>query len=90
MYWHMLVRAIGRNQGVFDFGRTTEGSNTFRFKKQWGAIPEPAEWQYYLRNGSKGEMRLDNPRYQRFIALWKRLPIAITRMVGPAIVRTIP
>jgi hypothetical protein len=90
MYWQLLERAIGRRQAVFDFGRSTVDSNTFRFKKQWGAAPEPATWQSYERTGSAGDVRPDNPRYQRWIGLWKRLPVSLTRLLGPAIVRGIP
>ena len=90
MYWHLLVRAVERRQEVFDFGRSGEDSTTYRFKKQWGATPSPAEWQYYLRKGGIKDMRPDNPRYGRLIAIWKRLPVALTRWIGPHIVRGIP
>ncbi len=90
MYWHLLERAIQRRQRIFDFGRSTRDSNTFRFKKQWGATPSPSEWQYYIRKGAVGEMRPDNPKYQRLIRVWQRLPVFLTRWVGPVIVRGIP
>jgi len=90
MYWHLLERAVQRGQDVFDFGRSSEGGPTHRFKKQWGASASPAEWQYHLRRGTVGGMRPDNPRYSRLIAIWKRLPVALTRCIGPAIVRGIP
>jgi len=35
-------------------------------------------------------MRPDNPRYQRRIRIWQRLPLWLTRLIGPAIVRGIP
>jgi hypothetical protein len=90
MYWHLLERAVARGQEVFDFGRSSEGSPTFRFKKQWGATAAPAEWQYHLRRGTVGDMRPDNPRYRRFIATWQRMPLWLTRSLGPRIVRGIP
>jgi hypothetical protein len=90
MYWHLLQRAVQRRQEVFDFGRSTIDGNTYRFKKQWGAQSEPAVWQYYLRRGDIADMRPDNPRYQRAIRLWQRLPVALTCLLGPAIVRGIP
>src|SRR5262249_10928622 len=90
MYWHLLERAVRRGQGVFDFGRSTKGSGTFKFKEQWGALPAPAEWQYYLRNGTVGDMRPDNPHYQRLIRLWRRLRVSVPRLLGPPIVRGIP
>jgi FemAB-related protein (PEP-CTERM system-associated) len=90
MYWHLLKRSVERGQKIFDFGRSTTDGNTFRFKKQWGAEPEPAVWQYRVNRGEVGEMRPDNPRYQRVIGLWQKLPLAFTRFLGPRIVRGIP
>jgi FemAB-related protein (PEP-CTERM system-associated) len=90
MYWHLLERAVERKQSAFDFGRCSTDSNTFRFKKQWGAEPTPAEWQYHDLTGTVGALRTSNPRYQRFIGWWKRLPVALTRVLGPWVVRGIP
>jgi FemAB-related protein (PEP-CTERM system-associated) len=90
MYWHLLERSVERGQSVFDFGRSSPDSNTFRFKRQWGAVPFPAEWQYYVRSGTADDLRADNPSYQRMVNLWKRLPLWLTRCLGPRIVRGIP
>jgi FemAB-related protein (PEP-CTERM system-associated) len=90
MYHHLLRRAVERDQRLFDFGRSTPDSGTYKFKKQWGATPHPANWQYCVLHGTAGDMRPDNPRYQRAIRLWQRLPVSITRRVGPLIVRGIP
>jgi FemAB-related protein (PEP-CTERM system-associated) len=90
VYWHLLQRAIDRGQSVFDFGRSSAESSTYRFKSQWGATPHPAVWQYYVRRGDVGEMRPNNPKNQRRIAVWKRLPVWLTRLAGPPIVRGIP
>ncbi|MCI0682567.1 MAG: FemAB family PEP-CTERM system-associated protein [Gemmataceae bacterium] len=90
MYWQLLERAIERKQEVFDFGRSSRDSNTYRFKEQWGALPAPATWQYYLRQGTVGDMRPEHPRYQRLVRIWQRLPLAVTRLIGPSIVRGIP
>jgi FemAB-related protein (PEP-CTERM system-associated) len=90
MYWHLLERAVHRQQQVFDFGRSTREGNTYRFKKQWGAQPESAEWQYALRDGTVSDMRPDNPKYRRFINVWQKLPVWLTRWIGPTIVRGIP
>ncbi len=90
MYWQLLKRAVGRGQRAFDFGRSTTEGNTFRFKKQWGAVPYPAVWQYHIRQGAVGEMRPDNPRFRRAICVWQKLPLGVTRLLGPRIVRGIP
>ncbi len=90
MYWHLLKRAVERGQAEFDFGRSTADGPTFRFKKQWGAVPHPAVWQYAVNDGEARELRPDNPRYQRAIRVWQRLPVGLTKLLGPAIVRGIP
>jgi FemAB-related protein (PEP-CTERM system-associated) len=90
LYRHLLDRAIARGQGVFDFGRSTLDGPTFKFKKQWGAVPSPAIWQYASRNGTVSDARPDNPKYRLAIKLWKKLPVRVTAVLGPKIVRGIP
>lgn len=90
LYFHLLARAVERGQDVFDFGRSTPDAGTFKFKKQWGARPYGTEWQSYLRKGSLDETRPDNPKYQRRIRLWQKLPLWVAETVGPWVVRGIP
>lgn len=90
MYHKLLTRAITRGATAFDFGRSSEDSGTYRFKKQWGAQPQATPWQVVLRRGSLDDTRPDNPRNQRRIERWQKLPVWVTRKIGPAIVRGIP
>ncbi|NMC21858.1 MAG: FemAB family PEP-CTERM system-associated protein [Thermogutta sp.] len=90
LYRHLLCRAIERGQTVFDFGRSTVGGPTHRFKRQWGAREFPAVWQYYVRRGEISDMRPEGGKYRLFIAAWRRLPVFFTRLIGPWIVRGIP
>jgi FemAB-related protein (PEP-CTERM system-associated) len=90
MYWHLLERAVQRGQTVFDFGRSSKDSNTYRFKAQWGAQPHQAEWQYAVRKGTAGDLRPDSPRYRYLVRIWQRLPVGLTRLLGPVVVRGIP
>jgi FemAB-related protein (PEP-CTERM system-associated) len=90
LYWNLLERSVDRCQGTFDFGRSSVDSNTYRFKKQWGAMPADAVWQYHLRRGGIKDARPDNPRYRRLVRLWRRLPLWVARRLGPPIVKGIP
>ena len=90
MYRHLLERAIERGSRTFDFGRSSEGSGTYKFKEQWGAKAYPAVWQYYVRQGSPEEMRPDDEGNQRLIRIWQTLPVWLTKLIGPTIVRGIP
>lgn len=44
LYWNFLNFAISHGYREFDFGRSTPEEGTFRFKKQWGAIPQFLHW----------------------------------------------
>ena len=90
MYHQLLLRAIARGSEEFDFGRSSVDSGTYRFKKQWGAEPTATVWQYYLRQGDISAMRPDSPGNKRKVAVWQKLPVWLTRAMGPAIVRGIP
>ncbi|MCA9048026.1 MAG: FemAB family PEP-CTERM system-associated protein [Planctomycetaceae bacterium] len=90
MYWHLLVRSVERGRQVFDFGRCTLDGPTHRFKKQWGAQAESAVWQYSIRRGSISDMRPESGHRQVLVRAWQHLPVWLTRMIGPEIVRGIP
>jgi serine/alanine adding enzyme len=90
MYRNMLARSIERGSKVFDFGRSSVDSGTYKFKAQWGAQPFPAVWQYYVRKGSAEDMRPDSGGKKRLVQIWQKLPVALTRIIGPGIVRGVP
>jgi serine/alanine adding enzyme len=91
LYWEAISHAIEKGFRTFDFGRSTPGEGTFRFKEQWGAVPHPLFWQYALKMGETlPELSPDNPKYDLAIKVWQRMPLWITRILGPSIVRNIP
>ena len=91
LYWFSLQFACENRYQIFDFGRSTQDEGTFKFKEQWGAKPVQLYWHYWLRNGGLlPELNPKNPKYQALIRIWKRLPISLTRMIGPSIVKNLP
>lgn len=90
MYWQLIKRAVEHESKIFDFGRSTPSGPTFDFKRKWGATPSPTAWQFYARQGEANQARPDNDKYNRAIETWKRLPIWLTKVIGPKIVRGIP
>jgi serine/alanine adding enzyme len=91
LYWEALRKGVGDGYEVFDFGRSTIDSGTYRFKGQWGARPKQLYWHYWSRDG-KGLPGLtpDNPRYSAAIQIWRRLPLSLTNWLGPKIVKNLP
>jgi serine/alanine adding enzyme len=91
LYWHLVQFAIAQKCTRFEFGRCTPGEGPFQFKRQWGAEPRPLVWEYWHANSSVDHDKSPrNPKYRAAVALWQRLPLGITTMVGPRIVRNIP
>lgn len=91
LYWEAIRFAIGNGATRFDFGRSTPGEGTYRFKKQWGAKPVQLYWQYLLAEGENvPELNPHNPKYRLAIKIWQQLPVAVTKVLGPRIVRSIP
>lgn len=91
LYWEVLKYAVEHGSRSFDFGRSSVDSGTFRFKQQWGAQPRQLYWHYWLgRDRELPALNPSNPRYALFIAAWKRLPVTLTRWLGPGIVKNLP
>jgi len=91
LYWEVLKYAIEKDYDVFDFGRSTLGSGTYRFKKQWGAQPIQCYWHYWLNaSATMPQLNPNNPRFKLAIKVWQHLPIAVTKLIGPSIVKNLP
>jgi serine/alanine adding enzyme len=86
LYQRMLEYACDQGYRVFDFGRSTIGEGTYKFKEQWGAMPVPLHWYYLslkgqpLDPGTSGVNRLGIARH-----CWRQLPLMVTKIVGPRI-----
>ncbi len=91
LYWSLLERAVEAGCTEFDFGRSSVGSGTWRFKKQWGAEERQLYWHYWLAPGkSVPALNPGNPRYRLAVAFWKRLPLMFANLLGPHIVKSLP
>lgn len=84
MHARMLRMTVDRGGSVLDLGRSKVGTGAYDAKTHWGVDPEPLGYQYLLPEGAVlPDLSPTNPRFQPLIALWKRLPIAATRVLGP-------
>jgi len=88
MYWALMRRAAERGVRIFDYGRSKRDSGSFRFKTHWGFEPEPLHYEYFLvRARSMPDLSPNNPRYRALIGTWRRLPLWVTRVIGPPVAR---
>jgi FemAB-related protein (PEP-CTERM system-associated) len=84
MYWEVMRRAVEKDVKIFDYGRSKIGTGSYSFKKNWGFTPEPLFYEFYLVKATElPDINPLNPKYQLFIAAWKRLPLPISQALGP-------
>ena len=89
--WAALEHYCQAGMKWFDFGRSTVGSGQYTFKERWGASPIDLCWQYWTPDGEEPALaRPDDPRYRRKIELWKKMPLWVSRLVGPVISPALP
>jgi hypothetical protein len=91
MYYEVMKRAIDSGQRFFDFGRSKLGSGSHAFKTQWNMRERRLPYQYFLvRRKTMPNFSPANPKFSLAISLWRNLPLPVTRMLGPAMVRAFP
>jgi FemAB-related protein (PEP-CTERM system-associated) len=88
LYWETLRAACNEGLHAFDFGRSSRGSGTYRFKRQWGAQEKPLFWYTIPVAARRHAPVLDGGKAAAFLAtVWQRVPLSVTRLVGPSIRR---
>lgn len=84
MYWEVMERARLQGRRLFDYGRSKRGSGSFDFKKNWGFEAEPLYYEYYLVKARElPNLSPTNPKYDLVIKLWQRMPLWLSRRLGP-------
>ncbi|MFV8835513.1 FemAB family XrtA/PEP-CTERM system-associated protein [Aquisalimonas sp. APHAB1-3] len=90
LYWELMRRGCEAGYRVFDYGRSKKGTGSYSFKKNWGFEPQPLYYEFQLHQGDKvPDNNPLNPKYQRAIRMWQRLPLAVANVLGPRIVRNL-
>ena len=90
MYWQVMRRARADGFTRFDFGRSKLGTGPYAYKHNWGFEPEPIIHEFVMAPGkAPPDLTPKNPKFQLFIALWRRLPLPVAALLGPPIVREI-
>jgi lipid II:glycine glycyltransferase (peptidoglycan interpeptide bridge formation enzyme) len=89
LYWSLLKHLSDNNINHFDFGRSSYGEGTYKFKQQWGAKPKALIWQTLVM--PSGELETDasatsNSKLRTLVEnTWRKLPLNLTVFLGPKI-----
>ena len=91
LYWSAIKHYSLAGTAMFDFGRSTRESSQHEFKRRWGAETIQLYYQHWTQAGYPLEMTTpDSPRYRKKVEMWKRLPLSMTRILGPWISCSLP
>ena len=91
MYWKLMEMAAQRGVRQFDFGRSKKGTGSYAFKTQWNMTVEPLNYQVYLvTRKSPPNFSPLNPKFQLATRVWQKMPLWLTRQIGPSVVRWFP
>lgn len=91
MYWELLCHAAKAGYRSFDFGRSREGTGAYNFKRHWGFEPVPLPYQYVLLKGGRmPDLSPSNPKIRLAVEAWKRIPLPVTKLVGPVLTKYLP
>ena len=90
MYWELMRKSCEQGIRTFDYGRSKLGTGSYSFKKNWGFIPEPLSYEYFLvKSDSIPEINPLNPKYQMLIKAWRKLPLPMANFIGPILARNL-
>lgn len=89
LYWGFLEYAAGNGFKYFDFGRSTPGEGTYRFKEQWGASPQPLFWYGKGFKDEPEETAARGSLRQKAAEAWAKLPQKMADFIGPVLRRYI-
>lgn len=85
VYWSLLEHITDQGCKNFDFGRSSIGEGTYRFKEQWGAKPHQLIWRNFSQTKELPlEPATSGSKIRDIVAkVWSKLPIKLTTILGP-------
>lgn len=91
LYWQMIKSACENGYRWYHLGRSTTKSGASFYKAKWNAVPHQLYWEYILNTTNKPpEINTENPKFKYPIRIWKKLPLVVTKKIGPYIAKNIP
>jgi FemAB-related protein (PEP-CTERM system-associated) len=91
LYWEMMRDACVRGCARYHLGRSTADSGAEDFKKKWNATASQLYWYFHRPSGGEmPQLNVENPKYKLAIQVWQKLPLWVTRLIGPPLARSIP
>lgn len=89
IFWKKVKLGWRRGAKVLDYCRSRKDSGTAKFKKGMKMQSSSLAYQYlFSKPGTEvSNVSPSNPKYQLMVNLWQKLPLPITKKIGPKVVR---
>ncbi len=86
--WEMIRSLAQGPIRTIDFGRSSRSSGGHDYKTNWGPQEIPIFTDYLAGDPKKiPNLKPDNAKFRLAIAVWKRLPLPVTTLIGPHLAR---
>ena len=91
MYFNLMRSGGQKGFGTFDFGRSKKVKGSYDFKSHWGMMERELPYEVMpIKRRELPNYTPANPAFRLPILCWQRLPLALTRALGPLLVRFVP
>jgi FemAB-related protein (PEP-CTERM system-associated) len=91
MYFDLMRWGSQTGYRTFDFGRSKKVRGSYDFKSHWGMMERDLPYEIMLiTRKSLPNFTPTNPVFKLPMICWRRLPLSVTRTVGPLLVRCVP
>jgi len=90
LYWSVLKEACDKKIKYFDFGRSSYGEGTYKFKKQWGTEPVALKWSDAITEADENQDSSTTDKQHKYaaklkttvVSIWRSLPLTVTIALG--------
>jgi FemAB-related protein (PEP-CTERM system-associated) len=91
LYWEAIQYASHRGFESFNFGKNRKDSGAARFKQKFNVKPKDLYDYYYLNRVPEiPKIGRTSWKVQALRAAWKKLPVGLTKKLGPIVRKDLP
>jgi hypothetical protein len=87
LYWEIIRYGCGRGAARFDLGRSRPTQGTWAYKLSWGARAVPLSYVHVFLVPRAAPAATPGPMVLAATRAWRHLPLAVTRRLGPPLIR---
>lgn len=91
LYWQLMTRLAKEGVRICHSGRIPKTDAAFGYRLGWGGKKHSYYYQYYGIGEGKTEFAIKRGTKRQLVeSVWKRIPVGVAQVLGPAIVREFP